>query len=79
MLPFPCVTFSDEFVPKYQKVIALLPPPLTSLYSAQNEELTYNELMNRCEGVAISLKREEILEIEKATRDQSHCDAWYAQ
>ena len=35
--------------------------------------------MNRCEGVAISLNREEILEIEKATRDQSHCDAWYAQ
>ena len=71
--------FSDEFVPKSQKVIPLLPPPLTTLYSQQNEELTYNELINRCEEVVISLSREEILEIEKATRDQSSCDAWYAQ
>ena len=71
--------YSNEFVPKFQKVTALLPPPLTSLYSAQNEELTYNELMNCCERVTITLNREEILEIEKATRDQSHCDAWYAQ
>ena len=46
--------YSDEFVPKSQKVTPLLPPPLTSLYSAQNEELTY-ELINRCEEVVISL------------------------
>ena len=71
--------FSDEFVPKSQKVTPILPPPLTTLYSQQNEELTYNELINRCEEVVISLSREEILEIEKATRDQSSCDAWYAQ
>ena len=71
--------YSSEFVPKSQIVIASLPPLLTRLYSAQNEELTYNELMNHYEGVAISLNRQEILEIEKATREQSHCDAWYAQ
>ena len=35
--------------------------------------------MNCCERVTITLNQEEILEIEKATRDQSHCDAWYAQ
>ena len=53
---FPLSSYSDEFVLKSQKVIALLPPPLTSFYSVQNEKLTYNELINCCEEVAISLK-----------------------
>ena len=35
--------YSNEFAPRFQKITALLPLPLTSLYSAQNEELTYNE------------------------------------
>ena len=47
--------YSNEFVPKFQKVTALLPPPLTSLYSAQNEELKYNELMNCCERVTCTI------------------------
>ena len=73
-------SYSDKFMPpKCEKVITLLPPSLSNLYSAQNEELTYSELINRCEEVTVTLSREEILQIEKATRDQSHCDAWYAQ
>ena len=73
-------SYSDKFMPpKCEKVTTLLPPSLSNLYSAQNEELTYSELINRCEEVTVNLSREEILQIEKATRDQSHCDAWYAQ
>ena len=53
-------SYSDEFVPKSQKVTALLPLPLTTLYSQQNQELTYNELINCCEEVVISLSQEEI-------------------
>ena len=47
--------YSNEFVPKFQKGTTLLPPPLASLYSVQNEKLTYNELINHCEKVIISL------------------------
>ena len=53
-----------------------MPSPLTSLYSAQNVGLTYNELISCCKGVTISLNKS--YEIEKATREQSHCGAWYA-
>jgi len=46
-------------------------PSYRNLHLPQHEELTYCELINVCEETEPFLTREEILQIERETRDQS--------
>ena len=71
--------FSDEFVPD---VTALeIPAPLSEMYSPDNEELTYPELLRVCEELhaSISISENGVINIEKATRLQSKSVTWYIQ
>ena len=50
--------FSDAYVPASS---ILLPAPLNDLYSPENEELTYTELLRICEGIDITITAENYL------------------
>ena len=51
-------------------------PPLTALYTPQNEEITYTEL---CEDFEFDLINDQLCDIAKATVGQHECDEWFAQ
>jgi len=70
--------FSDSYVPNAEGISSSV-PPLTTLYTPQNEELTYKELLHLCEDFEFDLSSEQICDIEKATRSQHECDEWFAQ
>ena len=52
-------------------------PSLTSLYKADNEELTYKELLDVGEEVVFELSEDQICLIEQHTRAQHGCDLWF--
>lgn len=54
------------FCHSYQAPLDIL--GLSSLYKAENEELTYKELIDVAEDVVFELTSEQISEIEKHTR-----------
>ena len=68
--------FSDAYVPASS---ILLPAPLNGLYSPENEELTYTELLRICEGIDITISNADVINVEKATREQSKSAAWFNQ
>jgi len=57
--------FSSDYVPGGNK--PFLVAPLSSLYTAENEELTYSELLHVAE-VVHELNKEQIAAVEEATR-----------
>ena len=71
--------YSDSYVPQTEETVCSTIPSYGNLYLPQNEELTYRELINVCEETKPFLTREDILQIERETRDQSKSDAWFLQ
>ena len=69
--------YCDSYVPGESKEATPLDiPGLSSLYKPENEELTYQELVDVCEDVVFELTSEQISEIERHTRAQQRCDLW---
>lgn len=71
--------YSDSYIPQNEETVCSAVPSYRDLYSPQNEELTYSELINVCEETKPFLTREEILQIERETRDQYKSDVWFLQ
>jgi len=69
--------FSDLYTSSVS--IRELPPSLNNLYQPQHEELTYNELLELCDKITVSVTATDITVIEEFTRDQSQSSAWYTQ
>ena len=69
--------FSDDFKPILP--VNNLPPCLRDLYQAQNEELTYSELIAVCEQTKLTITEEEVAIVEAATRNQAKSTAWFNQ
>ena len=69
--------FLDSYIPQTE-IVSLAIQPLSALYSSQNEELTYRELLNVCDTFEFDLEDEQIEDIERATRGQSDSDEWFA-
>ena len=79
----PCCLFllppySDSYVPNAEGISSSV-PPLTTLYTPQNEELTYTELLHLCENYEFDLSQDQLCDIAKATVGQHECDEWFAQ
>ena len=68
---------SDDF--KHISPVNNLPPCLKDLYQAQNEELTYSELIAVCEQTKLTITEEEVAIIEATTRNQAKNTAWFNQ
>ena len=69
--------FSDKF--KTASPVNNLPSPLGNLYSPENKELPYPELLSVSEQVSLTITDKEVDTIEEATRHQSKSTAWFAQ
>ena len=67
--------FSKNFVPKTQ--LKCWPLDLGSLYSNENESLTYDELLTKSETTDIGVSEMEIDFLESETRKQSDSRFWY--
>ena len=69
---------AEEFNPTSAAI--KLPPSLCELlYKPDNEELTYTELLDVCEEVALTITDEEADNIETHTRNQARNTAWFMQ
>ena len=71
--------FSDSFVPMCMR--GLVQKPLTDLYNPKYLELSYPQLLDRCETVFENyfITVDMIASTEKHTRGQSHSKLWFQQ
>ena len=69
--------FSNEFKPTANTI--QLPPSLLDLYNPENEELLYTELLEVCDELQLSVRPEEVQNIEVYTREQAKSPAWFKQ
>ena len=61
--------YSDSYVPSAEGISSSV-PPLTTLYTPQNEELTYTELLHLCEDYEFDLSQDQLCDIAKSTVGQ---------
>ena len=71
--------FSAHYVPLCNQ--GVLPPPLTDLFTKENLNLLYPELLQECERCfcKLSISTEHCMNIMKHTHDQSHSKLWFQQ
>ena len=69
--------FSNEFKPTANTI--QLPPSLLDLYNPENEELLYTELLEVCDELQLSVRPEEVQNIEVYTQEQAKSPAWFKQ
>ena len=70
-------TFSEKYVPKSSLVT--FPKPLSTLYQSELLQLSYDELLARCELVSTDIAQEMADAVEKETRAQSQSKFWFKQ
>lgn len=69
--------YCDSYVPSGSDDVPLNIPALSSLYKAENEELTYKELLDVGEDIVFELIKDQILTIERHTKAQYASDLWF--
>ena len=67
--------FSDSYVPK--SLCSDFPQPLNSLKESSYLQLSYHELLAKCESVSVEISKEMAEKVEQATRSQSHSKLWF--
>ena len=67
--------YSDEFIPL--SMHSAYPEPLTQLFEDSCTDLTYEELLQKCKDIKISLTAEQAAKIEVQTRGQATSKLWY--
>ena len=71
--------FCDAYIPLQLKCV--LPPPLSDLYKEKYLDLSYLDLLQKCEDVfkTLSVSSSQAKEVEKNTRGQSLSKTWFQQ
>ena len=67
--------FADSYVPK--SLCTGFPQPLNSLKEPSYLQLSYHELLAKCELVSVEITKEMAEKVEQATRSQSHSKLWF--
>lgn len=71
--------YSEPYIPLYCK--GVLPKPLTSFFDIKSIELTYPELLTKCEDFfnSYTITPAQLTAVEVNTRDQSNSKIWFDQ
>ena len=71
--------YNDLYVPETES--GILPKPLTELHDATAMELTYNDLLVKCEDIydSVAFTFNQAVIVEERTREQSKCRIWFDQ
>jgi len=71
--------YNDSYIPETES--GILPKPLTELHNPAAMELTYNDLLVKCEDVydSVTITFNQAVMVEERTREQSKSRVWFDQ